>query len=146
MKAEVNHGNWKPVYGHEDSYEVSDLGYVRSVDRVVKFTFKDGRPGTRTCRGQMLKHFDHRVLGISGKKIRTIRLCFGTGGAEGKTFNLARLVWEAFRGALEPEEFVHPINYDQTDCRLENLIIFDREQVNQHKDYSRIRGKKVAAS
>lgn len=138
----MNFGNWKPVYGYEDSYEVSDLGYVRSVDRVVEFTFKDGRPGTRTCRGQMLKHFDARVAGISGKRIRTIRFSCGTGEAEGQTRNLSRVVWEAFRGPLEPGQYVHPINYDQTDCRLENLTIFTLEQVRQHKDYSRIRGKK----
>jgi hypothetical protein len=42
---------WLPVVGHEGSYEVSDLGRVRSVTR--RITCADGR--TRTYRGRILK-------------------------------------------------------------------------------------------
>jgi len=39
---------WLPVVGYEGSYEVSDIGRVRSLERVV--TFKDGRRRTiRAC-------------------------------------------------------------------------------------------------
>lgn len=44
--------NWRPVIGHEGSYEVSDQGRVRSLDRTV--VFKNG--AKRFYKGQILKH------------------------------------------------------------------------------------------
>lgn len=46
---------WKPVVGFEGSYEVSNLGRVRSLDRIVRL--RNGR--TRFARGRMLKHGYH---------------------------------------------------------------------------------------
>ncbi len=40
---------WKPVVGFEGSYEVSDRGRVRSVNRIVLTT-----RGPRSCRGRLL--------------------------------------------------------------------------------------------
>ena len=61
MKEEV----WKPVKGFE-SYEVSSLGRVRSIDRVV---------GTRKLKGKMLSPFDNGrsgylevILSVDGKR------------------------------------------------------------------------------
>jgi DNA-binding transcriptional regulator YiaG len=51
--------NWKPVVGFEGQYEVSDLGRVRSVDRVISYMKRDGRGGVHTvkqrCRGRVLR-------------------------------------------------------------------------------------------
>lgn len=45
---------WRPIAGHE-GYEVSDLGRVRSVDRIVNRTFKDGRIVPTRYTGRILK-------------------------------------------------------------------------------------------
>lgn len=50
---------WRPVVGHENSYEVSSRGSVRSVDRVLVFT--DGR--SRRARGRELKPWPLRRVG-----------------------------------------------------------------------------------
>lgn len=42
---------WRPVVGHEKAYEVSSLGRVRSLDRLVK----NGPGSSRRCRGQLLR-------------------------------------------------------------------------------------------
>ena len=42
---------WLPVPGYEGYYEVSDLGRVRSLDRMVM----TGRAGTKLRKGVMLK-------------------------------------------------------------------------------------------
>ena len=44
---------WKPVVGYEGLYEVSNLGNVRSLDRIVDDVFLD-RHRTRRFRGKML--------------------------------------------------------------------------------------------
>lgn len=41
---------WRPIKGYEDSYEVSNHGRVRSIDRVIQRA--DGR--AMTCQGQIL--------------------------------------------------------------------------------------------
>lgn len=48
--------NWRPIAGFEGSYEISDLGRVRSLDRAVKNSF----PGTtRVVRGKVMAlHLD----------------------------------------------------------------------------------------
>lgn len=51
VDATHEHEEWRPVFGFEGVYEVSDLGRVRSVDRVV--TFPDGR--RRRAPGRVLK-------------------------------------------------------------------------------------------
>lgn len=46
---------WRPVVGHEADYEVSDLGRVRSLDRVKSYRRLDARgPIMRTHRGKIL--------------------------------------------------------------------------------------------
>lgn len=47
--------NWKPVVGHEGAYEVSDLGRVRSISRVMSVPSRSGRLYERGLRGRVLK-------------------------------------------------------------------------------------------
>jgi hypothetical protein len=48
---------WKAVVGFEGQYEVSDLGRVRSVDRIEHTFKKTGTPYTRSLKGKLLKPF-----------------------------------------------------------------------------------------
>jgi len=49
---------WRPVVGYEGLYEVSNLGQVRSVDRMVKHS----KAHKRFCKGKLLK----ACLGVRG--------------------------------------------------------------------------------
>ena len=42
---------WRPVVGYEGLYEVSSLGQVRSLDRMVKHS----KAEKRFCKGKLLK-------------------------------------------------------------------------------------------
>ena len=75
-----------PVAG----YEVSDLGRVRSVDRVVEDTGKGGTSRRRLMRGKLLKLQDARNA-AGHLKVALGRGCW---------FWVHRLVWETFRGPI----------------------------------------------
>lgn len=79
---------WLPAPAYEGFYEVSSLGRVRSVDRVVTRHYRDGRTTTVTRCGQTMK-FDYR------DGYATVRL-----QANRRTFKayVHRLVCEAFNG------------------------------------------------
>lgn len=94
---------WRPVVGYEGSYEVSDLGRVRSLDR----TTRDGK----RLRGCVLKPF----VMPSG------HLRVGLSRGEGRTKKVHRLVLEAFIGPCPPEMEALHRNGVPGDCRLVNL-------------------------
>ncbi|MFV8301313.1 NUMOD4 domain-containing protein [Mycolicibacterium fortuitum] len=50
---------WRPVVGYEGSYEVSDHGRVRSLDRAIEHAGPQGRRFTTTRRGQLLANCKH---------------------------------------------------------------------------------------
>lgn len=45
---------WRDVVQYPDLYEVSNLGRVRSKDRIVSRARSDGRPYTQYCKGKLL--------------------------------------------------------------------------------------------
>ena len=92
--------NWKPVVGFEGKYEVSDLGRVRGLDRII---FRvDGRKGAN---GNIVEcHLKGRILkpGLGSHGYPSVVL---TGR---KTKLVPVLVLTAFRGpAPEGEECCH---------------------------------------
>lgn len=96
---------WRPVVGHERSYEVSDQGRVRSLDRMVP----SGHGALRFSRGRVLKPgtatSGHQHVVLAGKVTRTIH----------------SLVADAFIGTAMPGAEVRHINGQPADCRAENL-------------------------
>lgn len=74
---------WLPVHSQEGSYEVSNDGRVRSLDRVV--LGRDGR--SIHCRGRILQPWSN---GSSGHLVVTL-------GSAGRRY-VHRIVLEAFRG------------------------------------------------
>lgn len=70
---------WRAVVGREGEYEVSDLGRVRSVDRVVRIN--DGR--RRFCRSRLIKPAvvkGHLYLRLGAGSPESIRAYVGVGG------------------------------------------------------------------
>lgn len=101
--------NWKAVPGFEESYEVSDLGRVRSLMRMVK----QNRGGKRPVQGQIIKQ-NICYSGYLGVKLRR----------EGKTYQflVSRLVLIAFVGDPECDGmYACHGNNNHTDNRLANL-------------------------
>jgi hypothetical protein len=98
---------WRPIPGFEGSYEVSDLGRVRSVDRFVAT-----RRGTRSAPGRILRPHPDRY----GRP--WVSLCIG---GERKIGRIHRLVLEAFVGPCPPGMFALHADDDRTNNRLANL-------------------------
>ena len=102
--------NFKAIKGYEN-YEVSDLGNVRSVDRMIKRT--DGQE--RFIEGKPLKtQYD----AASGRPI--IRL-YDSKTKKGRTFKISRLVMLTFVGERPDGMEICHSNGDHTDDRLVNL-------------------------
>ena len=111
---------WKPVVGHENEYEVSNLGRVRSIARYVRIV-RHGVEAARLVQPRVLKpgrmnRFGHCSVAIGKGNSRTVH----------------SLVAEAFIGP-RPEGFdVAHLNGDGADNRAENLAYVSRSENNQH--------------
>ena len=98
---------WKPVKGYEGSYEVSNLGNVRSLSRVVHRTTSD-----RFVRGQIMS----KQLMPNGYESVTLR----KNGRQRRLY-VHRLVAEAF---LPNEQSLREVNHrdeNKSNNTLENL-------------------------
>jgi hypothetical protein len=112
---EIIHEEWRAVKGYEDHYEVSSLGRVRSLPRIV---VRRGKP--MRCAGKIL---ECNVTSTSGPGYPVVRI-------GNRTTNVHRLVLETFVGP-RPEgcEACH-CNGVRTDNRLANLR-WDTARENQ---------------
>jgi len=106
---------WKPVVGYEGLYEVSDLGRVKSVTRVVLHRNHPTKKGT----GDVLKELKGTLLSIGLQKSgrRGVVLC-----KDGKTKSstVARLLLEAFVGPANGRLALHRDDNRANDT-LDNL-------------------------
>ena len=118
----------RAVPGYEGLYEVSDLGRVRSLDR-VRMTIRWGKLSPHRIHGRIMKQMFHPYSGY---------LCVGTRGPNGdksKDYIMVhRAVLEAFVGPAEGRWGLHWTD-NFLDNHLENLRwgspsenAFDRER------------------
>jgi hypothetical protein len=106
---------WKPVFGYEDNYEVSNQGRVRSIDRE-----SPGKNGSiRKLKGKMLRSFR------MNNKDKNLGVCIY--GIKKKKVQISRLVWEAFIDDLPPSVY-HRDGNTTNDC-LENLTSDKKEKL-----------------
>ena len=99
---------WKPVVGFEGYYEVSDMGRVRSLDRVV--SGKDGC--TLSIKGQMMRPRPN----TTGYPFVRLRMRGKRGG-----YTVHRLVAKAFIPNPDNLAEINHKNEDKTDNRVANL-------------------------
>jgi hypothetical protein len=116
LQAKVIAEEWRDVAGYVGLYQVSSLGRVKGLKRVVRL---DGHPTLecRTIPERILKPKPNRPAG--GAYIRhLVLLC-----KEGKesTFNVARLVAQAFIPNPEGYQCVLHLDDDATNNKVDNL-------------------------
>jgi len=112
---------WKDIPGYEGYYQVSSLGGVKGLTRVVK-----KRDGTRTVK--------EKILNQSKDNNGYLKVSLCKNGKE-KTFRIHQLVCMSFLNHNPYNKkslVVNHKNFTRTDNRLENLeIITHRENTNQ---------------
>lgn len=100
---------WKDIKGYEGFYQVSNMGRVKSVDRVYTTNNRWGGISHKCQKGRVLKPFTinsgYLIIHLGRKKKCLIH----------------RLVYEAFMGPIPEGMQVNHINEDKKDNRLENL-------------------------
>ena len=99
---------WKPVRDYEGLYEVSNLGRIKSLKRIIKADFHFGN--TRTYKERILK-----VGNVRG--YQQVNLL----DRNSKNKYVHRLVAEAFLDNPNNYPVINHINGDKTDNRAENL-------------------------
>lgn len=102
---------WKDIEGYEGLYQVSNLGRVKSLTRVVPFTNRWGQPMTRIEKEHIMK----TKIQNNGYEV----LCLRNSGA--KWFSVHRLVAMAFIPNPENKPQVDHINGDKTLNIVSNL-------------------------
>lgn len=99
---------WKDIPGFEEYYQVSDLGRVRSKDRIVRHNCG----GDKKISGQIMS----QLLTPNGRYQVFLYKC-----GKRKICNVHRLVLLAFVGECPPNMEVRHLNSISTDNRLCNL-------------------------
>lgn len=101
---------WKDIKGYEGLYQVSNLGRVRSLNRVVRHS--RGLPYMKTVRGRIMS-IDHL-----SREYRRINLCVNN---VRKSFFIHRLVASSFIENNDGLPEVNHLNGIKTDNRATNL-------------------------
>ena len=119
---------WLPVVGAEGRYEVSDLGRVRSVDRIIVQRDRRYEGGTvfRQWRGKVLRP------GPSTAGHLTVMLGRGLGSRQ-----VHALVLEAFTGPAPAGCEARHLNGTESDNRWENLVWDTRGNNTRDKKWHR---------
>lgn len=102
---------WRPVVGFEESYEVSNLGKVRSIDRDVNY-INNGTPAVLHIKGKLLK------LGKDADGYERVAMKCGN---KTKLAGVHRLVAQAF--ILNPNNLpcVNHKDYNRSNNCVDNL-------------------------
>jgi len=112
---------WKPVKGYEGLYQVSNLGRVKSLERIVERS----NGSKQTINERILKGV------LNSAKYLHLNLC-NQGVIKSKLIH--QLVAESFfnHKPCGHKLVVNHINFDRTDNRVQNLeIVTQRENTNQ---------------
>ena len=116
---------WRPVPGFEGAYEVSDLGRVRSLDRMIDQSAKSGKVYTKLIKGKMLRP----------GRMKSGHLSVVLGRAAG-SHCVHALVLLAFKGPPAPGQETRHLNGLEWDNRLVNLAYGTRsENTADKKDH-----------
>lgn len=113
---------WRDIPGYEGSYQISDRGQVRSLDRYVN-RLNHGKASKQFCKGKILKQ-DIDEDGYCRINLRVNQL--------DRRFGVHRLVASAFIENLNNLPQVNHIDGDKTNNCVENLEWCTAEYNNHH--------------
>lgn len=122
---------WRDIPNYEGLYRVSNLGRVRSFDKVIA----QKNNSTAIKKGRILKpstsHSGYYQIVLSKQSIR-------------KSYKVHRLIWLAFYGSISEGYEVNHINEIKTDNRLENLnLMTHKENINWGTGIERCRNQLI---
>lgn len=117
---------WRAIPGYEGSYEASDRGRVRSLDRYIDMPCVPGhcRAHRHLCRGRVLKP------GLKPSGHMSVML-----GRAGGSQDVHVLVLLTFRGPPQPDQEARHLNGFPAYNRLSNLEWASRSRNGQDKKY-----------
>lgn len=110
---------FKDIKGYEGLYQVSNLGRVRSLDKVERLKCRWGFETTRPKKGRILTPRKH-----TNGYLRV--------GLKEKDFFIHRLVAEAFIHKLKDKPEVNHIDGNKQNNRVDNLEWCNRQENNKH--------------
>jgi hypothetical protein len=105
--------HWLPVPDYEGLYEVSDMGRIRSQERIVAQVDRCGRPYQRRVAVRILRTTPNTQTGYP--RVNSHR------NGKGRTIAVHQLVLSAFRGRCPPGREACHANDIRADNRLSNL-------------------------
>lgn len=111
---------WSPVIGFEGAYEVSSMGRIRTIERMVKTCHGSDRIGV----SKLLKPFKDKDGYLN------IRLSFN---GRKKTFKMHRLVAMIFIPNPDEKPQVNHINFRKEDNSVSNLGWCTAKENNAHR-------------
>jgi hypothetical protein len=120
---------WADIPGFEDYYQASNLGRIRSLDRTIPHP----RLGSQFVKGRVLRQkvlINKFVLDVKGKPMVDLSVCLMRDGRPWY-INVRRLVWMAFRGALDfarDRKVVVNLDTDGYNNRLSNLGLWTEQE------------------
>lgn len=104
---------WKDIIDYEGFYQISNLGRVRGVDRLIPYIARGGKPTTRLQKGKILK----TSVGTSGYETYHM---YGA-SQERQTLMLHRVVAKHFLEQEEGKEFVNHKDGNKLNNIVSNL-------------------------
>lgn len=121
---------WRDVPGYVGAYQISNLGNVRSLDRIITQMHNSGQMIQRTVKGNMLKP-DITNGGY-------LAVYFWQNMRKKKWF-VHRLVATAFLGDHKESDVVNHKDYNRQNNAASNLEwISQKENVNYSKEHMRV--------
>ena len=122
---------WKDIPEYEDEYQISSLGNVRSLPRVMSYS----NGGQRRYIGKILNP------GLDSDGRLTVQL---RKNGKGRSFRIYRLIMAAFVGPCPDNMEVAHRDGDKTNNSISNLIYCTRKENMHHKQLhnTQLRGEK----
>lgn len=114
-----------PIPGYQDSYMVSNIGNIKTLEKTVALLGRGGRPTQRITR-ERIRSLNRRN-GYLVVDLWRDATC--------KVVGVHRLVYDAFIGPIPSGFVVHHVNGDRTDNRLSNLMLVSHTE--HHSLHSR---------
>lgn len=118
---------WRPVVGHEGLYEVSSLGRVRSLERTITVTSRQGNAYKKRVRERML------CAVSKGRRYPGVSLGHSMVGGATRTVSVHVLVAEAFIGPIPDGMEVCHWDGDKINSSADNLVYETHIENEKHK-------------